>query len=235
MTWVINSDGEGEIVEAVQEDPASIMPTPAIADPVLEPLCEILGLSSPLRVHHPVPHQARKSVDEDDLVTSIDLVGQGLADCLSLVELILDLSAKSDESPALQHHCTATVEHHARSYHPRWLDEDLVITATSDGRAVRRRPLPEADDETPVVNAVMAHPFGLTSVSVVYQDAIQHCFTDQIMRNIGAYVDNFPKSNLPKADQGAPTVNMLTIRSLPEDSLYTILEESLGSDSESST
>ena len=45
----------------------------------------------------------------DDLIASIDWFTNGLAECLSLTESILDRSTTSDEFPALQdHHAAAT-------------------------------------------------------------------------------------------------------------------------------
>jgi hypothetical protein len=53
------------------------------------------GVVLPLRTHHSAPHRARNSIDEDDLITSIDWVDQGLADCLSLAKSVLDQSSES--------------------------------------------------------------------------------------------------------------------------------------------
>ena len=37
ITWIIGPDGNGEIVEVVQDQPASIAPTPAMTSPILAP------------------------------------------------------------------------------------------------------------------------------------------------------------------------------------------------------
>ena len=48
----------------------------------------LMGSSSSM-IHHPLPCYPRKQIDNDDLITSIDQVGQKLADCLSVVESAL--------------------------------------------------------------------------------------------------------------------------------------------------
>ena len=87
ISWVINTNGEGKIVEMVQDNPTLVMPTSTPADLISEP---IPRLSSSLRAHRLAPRQPRKSIDEDDLIASIDRVDKGLVDCLSLVESVLD-------------------------------------------------------------------------------------------------------------------------------------------------
>jgi hypothetical protein len=57
MTWVIGPDGNREIVEAVQDHPAPIALTSATTSPILVP-----------------HHWFRRSIDNDDLITSIDRV-----------------------------------------------------------------------------------------------------------------------------------------------------------------
>jgi hypothetical protein len=49
-----------------------------------------------------------------------------------------------------------------------------------------------------------AHPFGLTNVATIYQNATQDCFTNQI----GCGHD-LPRSDLPKVDQVLLVVNMV--------------------------
>jgi hypothetical protein len=76
--------GVEEIVETVQNHPALIVPTATIASPT------------------PAPRRrVRRSIDNDDLIASIDWVTNGLVECLSLIESILDQSTTSDEVPAL--------------------------------------------------------------------------------------------------------------------------------------
>ena len=85
ISWVINADGDGDIINPVQIDSAPTTPTPATADPILEP---------PPRSFSPttrclLSHYSRKQVGNDDPIASIDLVGQKLIDCLSLMESAL--------------------------------------------------------------------------------------------------------------------------------------------------
>ena len=55
MTSVIGPDGNGEIMEAVQDHPAPIAPTPATTSPIPTPR-----------------HWVRRSISNDDLIASID-------------------------------------------------------------------------------------------------------------------------------------------------------------------
>ena len=71
ITWVINVDGGGEIIEPMQIDSVPTIPTPATADPILEPP---LRSSSPT-THRLHPRYLRKQIDNDDLIASIDRVG----------------------------------------------------------------------------------------------------------------------------------------------------------------
>ena len=50
-----------------------------------------------------------------------------------------------------------------------------------------------------------------------------------------SHVNDLYKIDLPEADQPAPTVNMVQLRQLPDDTLHTILEESPEPYSEGST
>ena len=62
ITWVIGANGVEEIVEAVLNHPASIIPTSATTSLI------------------PVPRRwARRSIDQDDLIASIDRVTDDLA------------------------------------------------------------------------------------------------------------------------------------------------------------
>ena len=86
ISWIINVDGLGELIEAVQIDSTPITPTPVSADPISEP-----PLRSPSSIiHRLLPHNQRRQINNDDLIASIDQVGQKLADCLSIVESALD-------------------------------------------------------------------------------------------------------------------------------------------------
>jgi len=121
MTWIIGPDSNGEIVEAVQDHPAPIALTLATTSPI------------------PTPRRwVRRSISNDDLITSIDRVTDRLAECQLLMGLVLDQSRASDEFPVLQDHQATTTERPARPHHSRRPDSDLVITATPEGRKVRR-------------------------------------------------------------------------------------------------
>ena len=125
MTWVIDANGVDEIVEAGQNHTTPIVPTSTTTSPI----------SAPRR-------WVRRSISNDDLIASIDRVTDHLAECQLLMDSVLDQSRASDEVPALQGHHATNAEHPARAYHSRWQDEDLVITATPEGRTVQHRPLP---------------------------------------------------------------------------------------------
>ena len=132
MTWVIGTNGIEEIMEAVQNHPAPIMPTST--------------MTSPIPTHC---RWVRRSISNDDLIASIYWVIDHLAECQLLVDSVLDQSRVSNEVPALQGHHFANDEHPTRARRPRWQEEDLVITATLDGRIVQLRPLPD-EDMTPM-------------------------------------------------------------------------------------
>jgi hypothetical protein len=201
MTWVINADGNKEIVETVQDNPTLNMLAPITS--VLAPVALISA-----------PRQARRSIDQDDLIASIDWVNKGLAECLSLTESVLDQSTKGGKTPALQGHCAANAEYLAHARHPRWQDVDLVIMATPEGCIVQRRPLPTtclrlANYEATMENMLMTYPFGLVGVGLIYQDAMHHLFIDHAERS---HINDHYQIDLPKADQPAPMVNMVQIR-----------------------
>ena len=85
MTWVIGPDGNGEIMEAVQDHPTPIMLTPAMTSLV------------------PVPHHwIRRSISNDDLIASIDRVIDRLTECQLLVDSVLDRSRVSDDFPGFK-------------------------------------------------------------------------------------------------------------------------------------
>ena len=191
ITWFIKANGNGEIMEAMQDNPALNMST--LITPALAPEAPI-----------PVPRRVRRSIDQDDLITSVDRVTNGLAKCLSLMELVLNQSTNRDVTPALQGHHATNDEHPARVRLSRLQDEDLVITATPDGRIVQRRPLP-----APTENMPRPYSFGLVGADLVYRHALHHLFTDHTKRS---YVNDLYQIDLPKADQPTPTVNMVQIR-----------------------
>ena len=85
ISWIINADRVGELLEPVQIDSAPITPAPMTADPISEPPPR----SSSPTTHHLLPRYPRKQISNDGLIASIDQVGQKLADCLSLMESAL--------------------------------------------------------------------------------------------------------------------------------------------------
>ena len=85
ISWLINNNGDGEIVKPVQNSTALITSAPAPADPISEPPPR----SSSSATHRSLPRYPRKQIDNDNLITSIDQVGQKLTDCLSLIESAL--------------------------------------------------------------------------------------------------------------------------------------------------
>jgi len=85
ISWVINADEDGEIIEPVQIDSAPATPTPAMVDPVSK--LPLRSFSPP--THRPLSCYSRKQVGNNDLITSIDQVGQKLTDYLSLMESAL--------------------------------------------------------------------------------------------------------------------------------------------------
>ena len=69
----------------MQIDSALTTPTPATVDPISEPPPR----SSSLTTCCLLPRYSRKQLSNDDLIASIDQVGQKLVDCLSLTESAL--------------------------------------------------------------------------------------------------------------------------------------------------
>ena len=85
ISWVINADEDGEIFKPMQIDSAPTTPTLATVDPISKPPPR----SSSPTTRRLLPRYSRKQVGNDDLIASIDQVGQKLADCLSLAESAL--------------------------------------------------------------------------------------------------------------------------------------------------
>ena len=69
----------------MQINTALITPSPATADPISEPPPR----SSSPTIRRPLPRYPRRQIKNDDLIASIDRVGQKLADCLSIAESAL--------------------------------------------------------------------------------------------------------------------------------------------------
>ena len=88
ITWVINADGVGELLEPVQIGSALTTLAPATANPISEPIPR----SAPSATHRSLPCYQRRHVNNDDLIESIDQVGLKLTDCLSIAESSLEAS-----------------------------------------------------------------------------------------------------------------------------------------------
>ena len=85
ISWIINADEVEELIELMQINTALITPTPATADSILEPLPR----SSSPTTRRPLPRYQRRRINNNDLIASIDQVGQKLTDCVSLTESAL--------------------------------------------------------------------------------------------------------------------------------------------------
>ena len=108
-------------MEVVQNHPAPIVPTSTMTSLI------------------PTPRGwVKRSINNNNLIEAIDRVMDRLMECQLLIDLVLDRSRASDEPPALQGHHATNAEHPARACHPRWQDEDLVITTTLEGHTVQR-------------------------------------------------------------------------------------------------
>ena len=86
ISWIINTNRVRELIEPVQINFALITPTHATADPI----SELPSRSPSLTTRHPLPRYQRRQINNDDLIASIDQVGQKVVKCLSIVELALD-------------------------------------------------------------------------------------------------------------------------------------------------
>ena len=86
ISWIINADGVGELIEPVQIDSTPITPTPATTDPISEPPPR----SPSSTTRWSLPCYQRRQINNNDLIASIDQVGLKLADCLSIAESTLD-------------------------------------------------------------------------------------------------------------------------------------------------
>ena len=70
----------------MQINSALITPAPATTDLISEPPPWLPSLIT----RRPLPHYQRRQINNDDLIASIDQVGQKLTDCLSIAESALD-------------------------------------------------------------------------------------------------------------------------------------------------
>ena len=164
-----------------------------------------------------MPHRwVRRSINNDDLIEAIDLFMDRSAECQLLVDSVLDWSRASDKPPTLQGHHASNAKHPACARHPRWQDEDLVITTTPEGGTVQRRPLP-----TPMESMPRPYPFGLVGGDPICQDAMHHLYAKC------SYINDLYQIDFLEADQPAPMINMVQIQTdLADDTLHTILVES---------
>ena len=69
----------------MQINSTSITPTPTTADLISEPPLRLPSSTT----RRPLPRYQRRQINNDDLIASIDQVGQKLADCLSIAESAL--------------------------------------------------------------------------------------------------------------------------------------------------
>ena len=133
---------------------------------------------------------------------------------------VLDQSKASDKFPILQNHQAATTERLARPLRSRRPDSNLMITATLEGRSIQLQPLPAPTESMP-----KPYSFGLVGAGPICQDAMHHLFADHAKRS---HINDLYQIEFLEADQPAPTVNMVQIRTdPPDDTLQTILKEAL--------
>ena len=86
ISWIINADGVGELIEPVQTNTAPTTPTPMTIHLISKPPPRLPSLTT----RRLLPRYQRRQINNDDLIASIDQVGQKLADYLSIVESALD-------------------------------------------------------------------------------------------------------------------------------------------------
>ena len=128
ISWVINADGVGELLEPVQIHSVPTTPAPVTIDLILDPLSR----SPSSTTHRSLPRYQRRHINNDDLIESIDRVGLKLADCLSVTKSALhtfvqgrplsdpDLSEAAQQTPGVTAlpfgftNATATYQHALR-------------------------------------------------------------------------------------------------------------------------
>ena len=126
ISWLINDNGDGEIIEPVQNSTASITPVPAPADPISEPPLR----SSSSATRRSLSRYPRKQIDNNDLIASIDQVNQKLSNCLSIAKLALVRPVDDEEFSPRPHRRTTCFGHSIHSCRRRRTEEPLVITMT---------------------------------------------------------------------------------------------------------
>jgi hypothetical protein len=105
-----------------------------------------------------------------------------------------------------------------------------VITSTLEGQIIHYRPVPITglrlgDYEALMEYSPNTYPNRLANVASEYAAYIPHLFMDLADRN---HVSGLCLIDLPEPDHPVPTVNVVEIRQIRENSLSTILEESTG-------
>ena len=92
ISWIINADGIGELLEPVQIQSAPIILSPATADPISDPTPR----STPSTTRRPLPRYQRRQINNDDLIASIDRVGLKLAIAGSALDTLIQRRPPSD-------------------------------------------------------------------------------------------------------------------------------------------
>jgi hypothetical protein len=116
-------------MEAVQAPPALTKSTSTTTDSISGPISGSL----PLTTHRSLPRYQGRHLDNTDLIESTDRVTTGLAETLTLVDLIRDRSAEDGYGPTSR-------SRPARVGRQRRLDPDLMIMVTPEGRTVCYQP-----------------------------------------------------------------------------------------------
>jgi hypothetical protein len=82
ITWIINPDGEGEIIEL---DQIGSVPTTRLSAPIY-PVTQASARPSSTITCHTLPRCQRRQIKNDDLIEAIDQLDDKLANCLSIAE-----------------------------------------------------------------------------------------------------------------------------------------------------
>ena len=150
------------------------------------------------------------------------------------MDSVIDQSRASDDFPVLQDHQATVTKRLAQPHHTRWIDSDLLITATPEGHMELCQPLPATslrldDYEAPMENSPRTYSFGLEGAGSTYPNAAQHLFVDHVECN---HITDLYVIDPTDPGQPAPVVNMVSIPQLSEDyprptqSLHHVLDES---------
>jgi hypothetical protein len=102
-----------------------------------------------------------------------------------------------------------------------------MIVVTPEGQTVHYRLVSATGPRSGDYKALMEHspntyPYGLVNAASEYAARIPHLFVDPTECD---HVLDLCLINLPKLDHPAPTINMVDIRKIGQDSLSTIPEE----------